>query len=193
MVDLESCYFCGDADDVQAYAVVPPRFEPTADEQQTVTLCERCYEKLGRVVQPLADRLDAELGDGDAEAGERPPQSAAQAGEVPEESVTDEVAPGGEGIETEPRTGETSGERAAEADEVAAETAAADAPHQDRPAGYRKAMKLLENREFPLDRAEVEGLLGGAYEMNPEEVSAVLEAAVEHGRFVEEGGKLKRP
>lgn len=58
MANLESCYFCGAADDVDRYAVVPSRFDPTEDEQRSVALCPTCFEKLRTVIDPLVSRID---------------------------------------------------------------------------------------------------------------------------------------
>ena len=53
-------------------------------------------------------------------------------------------------------------------------------------------MRLLNNREFPVDRAAVTELAAGAYEMEDDEVAAIIEYAVERGVLVEEAGRLDR-
>lgn len=225
MADFASCYFCASPDNVQEFAVVPERFDPDADEQRTVVLCESCHGKLGRVIEPLADRLDAargtepgrdvagaagqpEPGPGDA-SGEQADTPGGAPAEVDEGGITveppsdvaaDERAAGsstnaddgGDGITVDQGAGEEADDGTDRTDEAAGEADSDAADRASPPRGYRKAMRLLENREFPLDRYEVEGLIAGAYDLTREEVDDIIEAAVESGRFVEEGGKLKR-
>jgi hypothetical protein len=69
MPDLQACYFCGAVDDLTRVAVVPPRFDPTPDEQRRVVLCPTCRTKLAETIRPLADRLDR------AAAGGHPAES----------------------------------------------------------------------------------------------------------------------
>ena len=58
------------------------------------------------------------------------------------------------------------------------------------PRGYRKVMRFLENREFPMDREEAETLAVEAYDMDPEAVSAAIDHAVKHNRMREVSGDL---
>lgn len=67
--------------------------------------------------------------------------------------------------------------------------AAADQP----PQGYAKVIRLLRNRAFPMDRRAVEELAAGAYDLESDEVDAILEHAIEDGEFVEQNGALHRP
>lgn len=207
MPELQSCYFCGTPDDVQAYAVIPPRFAPDEADQREVVLCEQCKDKLLRIVEPLADRLDASLNAGpetgasapveaDASAETEPPETAATATDMFEGGVTIDAG-GGEaaGEEESPTLSppESGGsDSAAEASESATGQSSPTAGSQS-PTNYRKAMRLLSNREFPMERYDVEGLLAGAYDMENEEVDAILDHAIESGRLVDEDGTLKQP
>jgi hypothetical protein len=58
------------------------------------------------------------------------------------------------------------------------------------PRGYRKVMRFLENREFPMDREEAETLAAEAYDMDPDAVSAAIDHAVKHNRLREASGDL---
>ena len=58
------------------------------------------------------------------------------------------------------------------------------------PRGYRKVMRFLENREFPVDREEAEGLAAEAYGMDRETVSAAVDHAIKHNRLREVSGDL---
>lgn len=60
------------------------------------------------------------------------------------------------------------------------------------PRAYGKVRRLLRNREFPMARADVEGLAAGAYVLERHEVDAIIEYAIEQGELVESGGKLRR-
>ncbi|MFC6716092.1 hypothetical protein ACFQGT_17440 [Natrialbaceae archaeon GCM10025810] len=79
------------------------------------------------------------------------------------------------------------------------ETAADDGARSDAedapapPRGYGKVMRLLRNREFPVDRGAVETLAASAYDLESHEVEAILEHALERGELAADGSKLRRP
>ncbi len=58
---------------------------------------------------------------------------------------------------------------------------------------YDKVMRLLQNREFPVDRAEIRTVAVSAYEISGERFDRVIEAAVERDLIAEEDGRLVRP
>lgn len=60
------------------------------------------------------------------------------------------------------------------------------------PTAYGKVIRLLQNREFPMKRTAVENLAAGAYDLQSDEVEAIVDHALETGEFVESGGKLRR-
>ncbi|QLK24522.1 hypothetical protein HYG81_10330 [Natrinema zhouii] len=61
------------------------------------------------------------------------------------------------------------------------------------PATYNKVIRLLRNREFPMERSDVEALAAGAYDLEAHEVEAIIDYAIEDGEFVEKRGALRRP
>lgn len=61
------------------------------------------------------------------------------------------------------------------------------------PRAYSKVVRLLRNREFPMDRSAVESLAAGAYELENHEVEAVVDHAIERGEFRADGDQLHRP
>jgi hypothetical protein len=61
------------------------------------------------------------------------------------------------------------------------------------PKEYKKVVRLLRNREFPMERSAVEGLAAGAYDLESHEVEAIVDHAIEDGEFVEKNGQLRRP
>jgi len=58
---------------------------------------------------------------------------------------------------------------------------------------YNKVMRLLKNREFPVDRAEIEAVAANAYDLPPSDCAAVIDLAVERGLLEETDGQLSRP
>jgi hypothetical protein len=71
------------------------------------------------------------------------------------------------------------------------ETGAA-APREEPSADYRKVMRLLENREFPVPRADLEAVVTSAYDIDDDQCRRILDYAIERGVLVEEGATLDR-
>ena len=196
MPELKSCYFCAAPDDVQEYALVPPRFVADESDQRSAVLCETCKGKLLRVIEPLANRLEGDAGsavsstDGTSTPPSESPTAAATSVAGDDSGATDRASGDGtvagsvaaESSAAESPAGEAVNEAAGEGAGAASAT----------PPNYRKAMRLLSNREFPMERHAVEELLGGAYAMENEEIAAVLAYAEESGRLHEDDGTLKR-
>lgn len=61
------------------------------------------------------------------------------------------------------------------------------------PSGYNRVMRLLRNRELPMDRTDAESLVAGAYDLEGHEVDAIIEFAVRTGELEEDGEQLVRP
>ncbi|MEZ3145127.1 hypothetical protein [Halobaculum sp. MBLA0143] len=62
----------------------------------------------------------------------------------------------------------------------------------EEPPQFRKVMRLLNNRSFPVDRSEFVDLAAGAYDLEPEAVEESLVYAVERGVLGTEDGRLVR-
>jgi hypothetical protein len=58
---------------------------------------------------------------------------------------------------------------------------------------YNKVMRLLQNREFPVDREEIEVVAASAYELAQHECGEVIDLAIDRGLVAERDGKLVRP
>ncbi|ELY78786.1 hypothetical protein [Natrinema pallidum] len=71
------------------------------------------------------------------------------------------------------------------------EAATTDAP-TGPPTAYSKVLRLLRNREFPMDRSAVEELAVGAYDLEPHEAAAIVDYAIAEDEFVDERGTLRR-
>ena len=58
---------------------------------------------------------------------------------------------------------------------------------------YNKVMRLLQNREFPVDRTEIETVAANAYSLARSECAEVIDLAIDRGLIAEEEGQLTRP
>ncbi|UVE51145.1 hypothetical protein KU306_04485 [Haloferax larsenii] len=109
-----------------------------------------------------------------------------------------------EGTETEDSTdGETTAVNAADSsdeDVLAEEPNETDAKESNEtdaedigpePPNFRKVIRILQNREFPVERAEVEALASGAYDLDDQQVADIFDYAIKRG-LLEEDGKMLR-
>ena len=55
---------------------------------------------------------------------------------------------------------------------------------------YNKVMRLLQSREFPVERAEIHEIATSAYQVSDREFDAIIDAAIERGLIDEENGQL---
>lgn len=58
---------------------------------------------------------------------------------------------------------------------------------------YSKVMRLVQNRDLPVPRNEIREVAVNAYDIDPAEFDAILNAAVERGLIGEENGQLVEP
>ncbi|WP_435333508.1 hypothetical protein [Haloarchaeobius sp. TZWWS8] len=61
------------------------------------------------------------------------------------------------------------------------------------PRTYNKVMRLLQNREFPVERSAIEEIAVGAYGVDPDECRSIVDTAIEKGLVGESGPKLVDP
>jgi hypothetical protein len=217
MRQLRSCDFCGARAD-GVYEVVPAELSPDEGEQRRVVLCANCLDTLETVVEPLLTRLgvggvDGGASDRPAEPEPSPATTAAATDDADEPLAADESEPipgdhepnGGTiaGVAEGPddararRASEPGVDRDAEsaADTATAEAAtepAATEATSGEPPQFRKVMRLLNNREFPVDRSQVEALAANAYDLEDERVRDIIDYAVERGVLADDGGTLRR-
>ncbi|RLM56731.1 hypothetical protein DVK02_09590 [Halobellus sp. Atlit-31R] len=69
---------------------------------------------------------------------------------------------------------------------------ASTSPPAEEPAEFRTVMRLLGNREFPVERSEIVELAAGAYDLEEPHVERILAYAVDRGVLVEDGGTLRK-
>lgn len=188
---LESCYFCGTGDgSLDEYPVVPDALSPSPDEQATVTLCPSCRRKLGDVVKRIAAAAE-----GAAASSHEPPAETGPDGSspTPDPSGSDQPTEStrGSGSRSSPLGGEsTDGEPTADpsedTDEGAEDPAGDPTPDAVSPFQYNKVMRLLENRDFPVSVDEFQSIATSAYQLEPADVNAVIQAAIDRG-LIERG------
>lgn len=203
MRQVRECDFCNEGAS-GVYEPLPASIDPDGPR---LLLCEGCRGRLAAVVEPLLDRVDADAGGGafepDGATGEAADSAAGVSGRAagdvggttPEASGT--AVTGDDG-----RTDDGTGAAAAVGGESdgagAAASGGVDAggrsgeEREGAPRGYRKVMRFLENRTFPMDREEAQRLAAEAYDLDENTVSAAVDHAVRYGRLREVRGELKR-
>jgi len=208
MSQLRSCYFCGAVgDSLREYEVVPERLV-SPDGSRSAVLCSSCHEKLRRVLEPFVDAaeataapeqsadsldevtFDAATSD-DSTATTHHPESAAGDGESDATIADADTVPDGE-RPSMPEDGDADAENAVDDDEPDGADERADATDDgdDLPDDYYKVLRLLQNREFPMERADLTALVTGAYDVSDAECERILETAIERGVLVEDGATL---
>ena len=113
-----------------------------------------------------------------------------KAGDGESTGESDEKGEGTDPDEPAETEGDTARDRSDSAD--GGDLRGLDAAGRGKVGTYRKALRLLRNREFPMERAAVVDLLGSAYDLGPAECDRLVEFAVEKGVLVEEGTELRR-
>jgi hypothetical protein len=214
MREVRTCDFCGD-EAAGTYEIVPPESDPDGEGRRLV-LCAGCRETLASVLEPLLDGERADAASGE-ETGpttvvaepERESESGPQAGPGTD-ATADGASAANDGDVGDASAGESAGgeERLGEAfgGGTDGEAAGGDgdgsggretrgrstAARRGTPRGYRKVMRFLENREFPMDREEAETLAAEAYGLDPESVTAAVDHAIKHDRLREVSGDIKQ-
>jgi len=216
MGQLSSCYFCGAALDasLDEYPVVPRNLHPDPDQQRSVVLCQGCRRKLGNVVERVVDVATAQDGRaaagetdewdelvGGGEHGETPDDGAAiDAGEVsgtPAQSGASDD-PLADTTSSDDSDEQTDGSPAGESGDGAGTTAADDTSTDEQSDDatsmsaleYNKVMRLLQNRELPVDRAEFRTVATNAYDISGSEFDTIVDAAVDRGLIGEADGQF---
>ena len=196
-MELRSCYFCG-----VAGRTVQSR--PVSGVE--VTLCPRCEEKLARLQTATDGDIDTTAATPvtfDTPAS-GPEESDAPATTSKQRDSTTEPSPG-DGDDPDESTEASDGDAPDESTEAGDD--ANDGSGDDDSSGlrgltaadrgsrstYRKALRLLRNREFPMARSDTVDLLSSAYGLDREECDRLLDLCVDRGLLAEENGELKEP
>lgn len=219
MDHLQACYFCGAAEDdpLREVTVTPRSRRDDPEAQVSLTLCRSCERKLERVLDGLfthvesgrsADTANRSEPDDDGTASDGPidqidvgsqPSDAAADGEPSSAGNTPTAGQDDSGTTTAP--GDGGGD--ATADEAGSDddprvTARATMTQAEGLDGisvedYNRVMRLLQNRELPMERDAFVALATNAYEMRADEVDALLDEVIENGRLVVRDDQLVRP
>ncbi|QSX00712.1 hypothetical protein [Haloterrigena alkaliphila] len=167
--------------------------ETAGESGAVVASADESTRKRSRTSSPNATVSDADAGITD---------SASDTDGADDESPSDSVLEDGisfernESDESETAAATQADDEAIDFDESATDETNDDSGSGDAtrpPNGYGKVLRLLRNREFPMKRSAVENLAAGAYDLEADEVDAIVDHAVENGEFVEKQGKLRRP
>jgi len=166
---LSSCYFCGAALDAQLseYPVVPKHLQSRTTDSQTVVLCAGCRRKLGGIVESVVDATESS-------------------------GRSDEGGYEGTGFEPIADSGGDDGDGTLLADDAESTQTDGDGPTLTK-LEYNKVMRLLKNREFPVDRSEIREVATSAYQIDPAEFDAVIDAAIERDLLAVENGQFVDP
>lgn len=185
MRELSTCDFCG-GEAAGVYEVVPG--DLPAVSSRRMVLCDGCRDTLASVVDPLLDAIPGGSG-GPAGAGQTAgaaasgvestapePSPEPTAEPSPEPSPEPEPEPSPEPDLTEETKAATEGTT----------TEPAEKPERiERPEGYGKVVRLVENRESGIMRRDLEELATSAYGLGASDVEAAIDFAIQEGRFVE--------
>jgi cobalamin biosynthesis protein CobT len=211
------CDFCG-AQAAGAYEVGPEPPDRSPTQRRRLVLCEDCRVTLTDAIEPLRERLATAESDGDSSATtttDSATSSAAGTDSATEKS--DESTGADDSGESDPlsgpdraaRNGASPAASSTESDDTATtdsdDTATTDSDdaagssqsdssetHSEEPPEFRRVMRLLNNRTFPVDRTEFTELATGAYDLDEREVDRIVEYAVERGVLAVESGQLTR-
>jgi hypothetical protein len=108
------------------------------------------------------------------------------------ESIGDDREPTGENDGA--GAGENDDETASGHDTASDDTGGDGSDADDRPSmsalENTKVMRLLQNREFPVDREEIRAVATNAYDLEESQFDAVVDAAVDRGLIGEEDGQF---
>jgi hypothetical protein len=178
----ETVETAGDAETTEPPGLLDDSGTPAGDEQATT----------GSVVEPADDGslLGDDGGSTDGQsASERSAATAeSDAPATPEtETVTDPLderaAEPTESSDSAANTGSEDTERGTDSDD------SADGPSLTK-LEYNKVMRLLQNREMPVDRAEIREVAVNAYDIDGEQFDAIIDAAVDRDLIGQESGQL---
>ncbi|SEO61038.1 hypothetical protein SAMN04487948_103481 [Halogranum amylolyticum] len=207
MREVQSCDFCGD-DAVGTFEVVPDDLFSSDTDQRRVALCDHCRTTLEGVLEPFI-RRDADAVVNDEAADAEPTVSTTEADETGADDAdrsstsaavdptarAEGIAIGREGDSETVEGGETDESDPLSTDDgvgVVDEDADEASEIGEEPDQFRTVMRLLSNREFPVDRAAFEELTAGAYELEDEHVARIVDHAVDRGVVVDDAGTLKK-
>jgi hypothetical protein len=207
---------------VSEQPVVPDDLAPEGGSRRSVTLCPDCSRKLDAVMdevraavgpgdEPSADSAAGESGareaGSDDEGIDADVEIDASAEEFFEEASQPEGADSSEDAAgaDEKREADASASKSEQRSDrgAAAGTSGGGDPaveEEAEPAKQTisalensKVMRMLENREFPVERQSFQVVAANAYGVSPSDVGKVIDMAIDRGLLAERNGDLVRP
>jgi hypothetical protein len=134
-------------------------------------------------------------GDGDDETADRASDEAAGRVPTPADDEADDAAHvATDPVATENADTDAAADTTENADATGGDEGSTDAPDLGAGAAspYRKALRLLQNREFPMERAALVEVMSSAYDLDATECERIVEFAIERGALVDDDGTLRR-
>ena len=196
---LSSCYFCGAALDAQLseYPVVPKHLQSRTTDSQTVVLCAGCRRKLGGIIESVVDAAESSgrSDEGGYEGTGFEPIADSGGDDDGDGTLLADDAETSDEREADPTAaGQTnvSGDGATDSADAESTQTDGDGPTLTK-LEYNKVMRLLKNREFPVDRSEIREVATSAYQIDPAEFDAVIDAAIERDLLAVENGQFVDP
>jgi len=185
MRQLDSCDFCGERAE-GVFEVVPGS---AAGGARRLALCSDCRETLQSVVDPLLDDAKRTTASSDSQgAADSPDDEPDPRGA----SDTSDSVPDAEPAEETDSVSESVSQRDADSEGVTIQSGGSEAsPQERRPDGYAQVIRLLQNREGAMPRADLRSLATNAYDLRERTFEDALEAAVENGDVEETSGGLR--
>lgn len=188
----------GETTDEPAYAVEPSG-EATAVEDTAESDDDADVDEEGDVASPAQDDEDDDSqGPADPEADDWASETTVdQSASVESATEADDAVANGEapgrvaddGAEPE----DTEADDHTGASEAETAESGSDEPSILSTPAAQKVIKLLQNREFPVEREEIEVVASNAYEIPQQDCADVIDTLVSEGYVGERTGKLVRP
>ncbi|MFB6118250.1 hypothetical protein [Halosegnis sp.] len=163
MRQVSGCDFCGNTAS-GAFEVLPAEHDPDGDGKRMI-LCDGCRDRLASVLDPLIDAAATDVEPEVEDTGKS--EQADESADIDADETEDE------------RAGSMAATGAGTSSRV--------------PKGYRKVMRFLESREFPLAREEAVEMAAGAYDLEASAVEAALEHADAHDRLTVSQDQIRDP
>lgn len=207
---------------VSEQPVVPADLRADDGRGRSVTLCPDCSRKLDAVMDEVRAAVDAgaEPGAGPEPASTDPGESgadAADSGGAIDADVSIDASADEFFEEAEPADADDASESAAGGSAITAGSSSAagasggssdtgaaggESKGADEEGSPRqtisalensKVMRMLENREFPVERESFQVVAANAYGVSPSDVGKVIDMAIDRGLLAEQNGDLVRP
>ena len=178
-------------------------------------------ENAAVTLEPITDEDDAQADSGADSRSATPTRTTESTPDERPEKTGGDPAPGrdafNDGIKVEPADGAHDDEQAENSDEQSGKQSAStkstasadaevntretrdtddadpDAPERPETETYNRVVRLLQNREFPVDRSEFETLASSAYDVSPAECERVIKYAIYRDELDEHDGLLQKP